>query len=64
MNPLHPRHMTPLERRRDLCRILALGLIRLQMRTVGGIDPLTGDIPLHNSDDQSGHATSRNRRTA
>ena len=62
-NPLHPRHMRPLERRAELCAILARGLIRLRMRDA--IEPTdeNGEFPLHNSADQSGHAT-RERRTA
>ena len=31
-NALHPRRMTTLERRAELCAILALGLIRLRLR--------------------------------
>ncbi len=31
-NPLSPFHMTPAERRSELCRILALGLVRLMQR--------------------------------
>jgi hypothetical protein len=64
MNPLHPSHLTPMERRRELCRLLALGLVRLHMRTGAADEQKTGDIPLHNPGDQSGHANLKHRRTA
>jgi hypothetical protein len=64
MNPLDPRHLTPMERRRELCRLLALGLVRLRMRTAAADERETEDIPLHNPDDRSGHATPIHRRTA
>ena len=31
-NPLTPNHMTPTERRAELCSLLALGLVRLRQR--------------------------------
>ncbi|MBB5220105.1 hypothetical protein HNP73_000026 [Amaricoccus macauensis] len=31
-NPLPPDQMTPAERRAELCRLLALGLVRLMQR--------------------------------
>ena len=31
-NPLPPDHMTPAERRAELCAILALGLVRLRVK--------------------------------
>ena len=31
-NPLHPDHMTPAERRAELCSLLSIGLIRLKHR--------------------------------
>jgi hypothetical protein len=43
MNPLHPRHLSPMERRRELCRLLALGLVRLHMRTAAADVRETGD---------------------
>lgn len=64
MNPLNPRHLTPMERRREVCRLLALGLVRLRMRTAAADERETGDIPLHNSGDRSGHATPTHRRPA
>ena len=35
MNPLHPRYMKPQERRAEVCRLLALGLLRLRLRNSG-----------------------------
>ncbi|SDE80155.1 hypothetical protein SAMN04488239_1447 [Ruegeria marina] len=63
-NPLNPCHMRPLERRAELCRILALGLVRLHMRNARQLSAEHGEFPLHNSADQSGHATTLKRRTA
>ena len=63
-NPLHPRHLTPMERRRELCRLLALGLVRLRMRTATGDEHETGGIPLHSPPDQCRHATPTHRRDA
>ncbi|AZQ69681.1 hypothetical protein EF888_11190 [Silicimonas algicola] len=61
MNPLHPSHLSPLERRRELCAILARGLVRL--RQSSGVSAGLGESSLHYAPDQSGHATPR-RRTA
>lgn len=58
-NPLHPSHMQPLQRRAELCRLLALGLVRLRMRGNWQLSEPDGEFPLHNSADQSGHATSQ-----
>ncbi len=63
-NALHPCHMKPLERRAELCRILALGLIRLHMRDADQVSAKDGEFPLHNSPDQSAHATTSKRRIA
>jgi hypothetical protein len=63
-NPLPPHMMQPAERRRELCGLLALGLIRLRMRADGRNSAGGGDIPLHNSGDQSGHATPTHKETA
>lgn len=62
-NPLHPSHIPPLERRAELCRILALGLVRLRMRENAQRSDADGEFPLHNPADQSGHATSRKETT-
>lgn len=63
-NALHPSHLRPLERRAELCRILALGLIRLRMRTEADEARLSGDVPLHSPAERSGHATPNHRRPA
>ena len=62
MNPLRPRHLKPLERRAELCRILALGLIRLRARDPARASTGTGDFPLHYPTQQSGSADARHRR--
>ncbi|MGS4919632.1 MULTISPECIES: hypothetical protein [Mameliella] len=58
-NPINPNHLSPRERRTELCRILALGLVRLRMRENAQRSDTDGDSPLHNPADQSGHATSQ-----
>ncbi|TFL19449.1 hypothetical protein DR046_02765 [Jannaschia formosa] len=63
-NPLPPAAMTPQERRAELCRLLALGLIRLRMRTDAVDIAAGGDVPLHSPPDRSGHATPTQRRPA
>lgn len=55
MNPLSPTLMTPMERRAELCRILALGLLRLRQSTA--LSARDGESSLHFPPDQSGHAT-------
>jgi hypothetical protein len=62
MNPLHPRHMRPLERRAELCAILARGLVRL--RQSSELSDGTRESSLHLPPDRSGHATPTHRRTA
>lgn len=55
MNPYPASAMTPMERRAELCRILALGLLRLRQSTAllaGG-----GESSFHFPPDRSGHAT-------
>ena len=64
MNPLAPSMMTPAERRTELCRILALGLIRLMHRQSSQLSDGTGETSLHSVLDQSAHATPTHRRTA
>jgi hypothetical protein len=64
MNPLSPFHMTPAERRTELCRILALGLVRLLQRQSSELSDRTGESSLHFPADQSGHATRDKRRPA
>lgn len=57
MNPLHPRHMSPAERRSEFCRILALGVLRLGMRKSSGVLGADRESSLHLPRQQSGHAT-------
>ena len=64
MNPLSPALMSPLERRAALCRILALGLVRLRARQSSKLSGHTGESSLHFPAGQSGHATRETRRTA
>ena len=56
-NPLPPTNMTPSERRGELVRLLALGLVRLHARQSSELFSQTEnsfvDLPLN----QSGHAT-------
>lgn len=63
-NALHPDHMTPAERRAELCSLLALALVRLKLKneTQGSAD--NGESCLHYPPDQCLHATPMNRRTA
>jgi hypothetical protein len=63
-NPLSPFLMSAAERRAELCRILALGLIRLRMRQSSELSDQTGESCLHCLPDQSAHATPTYRRTA
>lgn len=63
-NPLSPELMTPAERRAELCRLLAAGLVRLRMRENGQHIEREGEFPLHNSLYQSGSAGPTDRRTA
>jgi hypothetical protein len=66
-NALSPFLMSPTERRAELCRILALGLIRLMQRhhgDTGQQSDETGESSLHHPPDRSGHATPMQRRPA
>ena len=63
-NPLLPDHLTPTERRRELCCLLALGLIRLHMRTVVDEERAQEQVLLHSLADQSGHATPTTKEKA
>ncbi|MCO6363923.1 hypothetical protein GBO37_14920 [Paracoccus sp. 08] len=63
-NPLPPDQMTPAERRAELCRLLALGLVRLRMRGAGEVSNDTGESTLHYPPDQCRHATPTHRRNA
>ena len=48
-NPLAPALMTPTERRAELCRLLALGLVRLRLRQSSELSADTGESSLHSS---------------
>jgi len=63
-NPLSPHLMSPAERRAVLCRILALGLIRLRMPSSSYLFDRTGESCLHCPPDQCLHATPTHRRDA
>ncbi len=64
MNPYPARLMSPQERRAELCRILALGLVRLLARQSSELSDRTGESSLHFPPAQSGHATCDERRPA
>lgn len=63
-NPLAPNLMSPTERRAALCKILALGLLRLHARNARQLSDDTGESSLHFPPDQCRHATRTQRRTA
>lgn len=56
-NPLPPDMMSPAERRAELCRLLALGLVRLRLREHGKDPENIGEIRLHSPAKQCRHAT-------
>jgi hypothetical protein len=66
MNPYPAHLMTPQERRRALCAILAFGLIRLhqRQRDSGQRSDQTGESSLHFPPEQSGSPDAKHRRTA
>lgn len=64
MNPYPAALMQPLERRAELCRILALGLIRLHLRDQAQHSEQTGESSLHFPPDQSGSPDANHRRHA
>ncbi|AXS40177.1 hypothetical protein D1F64_09020 [Breoghania sp. L-A4] len=63
-NPLPPDQLPAAERRAELCRLLALGLVRLRMRDGGEVSDDTGERCLHYPPDQCRHATPTHRRNA
>ncbi len=63
-NPFPSDQMTPLERRAELCGLLALGLVRLHMRGHAEVSDEIGESSLHSPADQSVHATPTHRRNA
>jgi hypothetical protein len=64
MNPLNPNLMSSGERRAELTRILARGLVRLRARQSSGLSDRTGESSLHFPPDRSGHAKPEQRRNA
>lgn len=64
MNPYPAHLMSPMERRAELCRLLAQGLIRLLARQSSTLSADTGESSLHSARHRSGHATPTHRRTA
>ncbi|RYG57855.1 MAG: hypothetical protein EON56_01415 [Alphaproteobacteria bacterium] len=64
MNPLSPLHMTPAERRAELCRLMALGLVRVLQRQSTDLSEKTGESSLDFPAEQMGHATSQSRSVA
>ena len=63
-NPLSPMLMSPAERRAELCRLLALGLVRLLVRDRDETSDPIGESSLHSPTDRSGHANPTIRRPA
>lgn len=63
MNPLNPSLMTAPERLGKLCRLLALGIVRLRSRQSSHLLQPDGESSLHFTPDQSGHAAPLDRRT-
>jgi hypothetical protein len=64
MNPLPPRFLNQQERRAELCRLLATGLVRLRMRQSTELFGGAGESSLHFAPDRSGHAIPPQRRDA
>ena len=62
-NALSPDLMLPTERRAELCRLLALGVIRLRLLKEGQHSAKTGEFSLHYEGEQSGTADAIDRRT-
>ncbi len=62
-NPIHPQHLSPRERRRQVCAILARGVIRLRQRDAEAHAD-KGEIGLHFSPAESVHANRPDRRNA
>ncbi len=59
-NPLPPHHLTPAERRAELCGLLALGLVRLLQSSE--VSAGIGESSLGDPAGRSGHATPTQRR--
>lgn len=63
-NPYPAALMKSSERRAELCRILALGLLRLLSRQSSDQSATGRESSLHLTPDRSGHATRPKRRNA
>ena len=63
-NPLHPDKMSPAERRAEIGRILAAGIIRLINANQARRSVKDGDRSLHFRPNQSGTAGPTQRRPA
>ena len=63
-NALPPDRLSAAERRAELCRLLALGLVRLKARERGKNAADTGDICLHYPADECRHANPATPETA
>ena len=61
-NPLSPAKMSPIERRRELCAILAVGLVRLHMQDNTQNSDDVGESSLHFPPDESGSPDAKHRR--
>ena len=57
MNPYPAHLMSPAERRAELCRLLALGLVRLRARQSSELSARVGESSLPFAGHRSGHAT-------
>ena len=63
-NALHPDKMTPTERRAALCSLLALALVRFNLKNDLQDTADNGESSLHSPPNQCLHATPMNRRIA
>lgn len=63
-NPVRVDRLSAAERRVELCRILALGLVRLKARQSTELSAPFGESSLHSTADRSGHATPHRKETA
>lgn len=63
-NPTRPDLLTSKERRDEVCRLLALGLIRLRARQSSDLSAPVGESSLHIPPGRSGHANRKRRRKA
>lgn len=63
-NALSPFLMSPAERRAELCRILALGLVRLIQRQSSELSDDIGESSIHFPPVASGSPDAKHRRPA